>query len=221
MFYEFFVLPRFLQGSFILKCNEWWTSCLTWFQIASENWRSGLAKPEVMIPNRWPTTVSGLNQSFLKNPKHRGSMPWTRIPYWSQKYMQNEDVCAFLSNLTSSVASPICQEGQSERTFLIFAFLPNFFLFFPNFLSFFPIFPDFPLFFPDFWLIFCCQGWHSAPLDPPPMATPLDLTPLMSTAQTCTLEMSPLTFLSPLNPIHGDHTSHPITKIPFLWYCFA
>ena len=29
----------------------------------------------------------------------------------------------------SGVASPLCQEGQSERTFLIFPFLPNFFSF--------------------------------------------------------------------------------------------
>ena len=34
---------------------------------------------------------------------------------------------------TSSVASPICQEGQSEITFPIFAFSSGFFLFFPNF----------------------------------------------------------------------------------------
>ena len=58
--------------------------------------------------------------------------------------------------ITSSIASPICQEGQSERTFPIFAFSCN--------CSFFPIFPDFPLFFPDFWQIFHCQGGHSTPL---------------------------------------------------------
>ena len=39
-------------------------------------------------------------------------------------------------------------------------FLP----FLPNFSSFFP---DFPPLFPDFWQMFHCQGWHSAPLDPP------------------------------------------------------
>ena len=33
----------------------------------------------------------------------------------------------------SSVASPICQEGQSERTFPILAFSSRFFLFFPDF----------------------------------------------------------------------------------------
>ena len=42
----------------------------------------------------------------------------------------------------SSVASPICQEGQSENR--------------PDFGLFFPIFPD-------FWQIFRCQGGHSAP----------------------------------------------------------
>ena len=70
----------------------------------------------------------------------------------------------------SSVASPICQEGQSERNFPIFAFSSRFFLFFPNFSWFFPDFSWFsPRFFPDFhdfWQFFPCQGWHSAPLPP-------------------------------------------------------
>ena len=44
---------------------------------------------------------------------------------------------------TSSVASPICQEGQSERTFPIFAFSSQFFLFFPNFPDFFLNFGNF------------------------------------------------------------------------------
>ena len=36
---------------------------------------------------------------------------------------------------TSSVASPICQEGQSERNFPIFAFSSRIFLFFPEFFA--------------------------------------------------------------------------------------
>ena len=40
----------------------------------------------------------------------------------------------------SSIASPVCQEGQSERTFLIFPF------------SIFPLFPIFSLFFSPFSL---------------------------------------------------------------------
>ena len=59
--------------------------------------------------------------------------------------------------LHSSVASPICQEGQSETTFPIFAFSSRFFLFFPEF------FPSFP----NFWQVFRCQGWHSASPLPP------------------------------------------------------
>ena len=43
----------------------------------------------------------------------------------------------------TSVASPICQEGQRERTFLRFAFSSQFFLFFSRFS---PLFPDFSLF---------------------------------------------------------------------------
>ena len=50
-----------------------------------------------------------------------------------------------------------------------YRFLP----FLPDFSSFFLIFRDFPPLFPDFWQIFRCQGWHSAPLDPP-VAMPLD-----------------------------------------------
>ena len=45
--------------------------------------------------------------------------------------------------LISSVASPICQDGQSERTFLIFAFSSRFSSFFPDFPLFFPIFDNF------------------------------------------------------------------------------
>ena len=51
-------------------------------------------------------------------------------------------------NVSSSVASPICQEGQSEWTFPILPFLPNFSFFsqfFPDFLLFFPIFGNFSL----------------------------------------------------------------------------
>ena len=39
----------------------------------------------------------------------------------------------------SSVASPICQEGQSKRTLLIFCLFYRFFLFFPNFGKFFAV----------------------------------------------------------------------------------
>ena len=60
----------------------------------------------------------------------------------------------------SSVASPICQEGQSERNFLIFAFSSRFFLIF---FWFFLIFSRFFLIFSRVLAIFCCQWWHSAP----------------------------------------------------------
>ena len=69
----------------------------------------------------------------------------------------------FATSLNSSVASPICQEGQSERTFPIFAFSSRFFLFFPDFSWFSPIFGNFSL-----------SGVALCPLDPP-VATPLSL----------------------------------------------
>ena len=68
----------------------------------------------------------------------------------------------FLSFPSSSVASPICQEGQSKRTFLISPFFPDLFSDF---------FRDFLPLFPDFWKIFRCQGGTLPPW--PPMATPL------------------------------------------------
>ena len=45
--------------------------------------------------------------------------------------------------ITSSVASPVCQEGHFERTFSTFAFSSRFFLFFPDFSWFFPSFSRF------------------------------------------------------------------------------
>ena len=61
----------------------------------------------------------------------------------------------------SSVASPVCQEGQSERTFPIFAFSSRFFLSFPIFSLFFQIFGK-----------FFTVGVALCSLDPP-VATPL------------------------------------------------
>ena len=52
-----------------------------------------------------------------------------------------------------SVASPICQEGQSERTFSIFLF--------------FPIFPEFCPPFSRFLANFLLSGVYSASIDPP------------------------------------------------------
>ena len=66
----------------------------------------------------------------------------------------------------SSVASPICQEGQSERTFPIVTFSSRFFLFFSIFSWFFLSFPNFFPLFPDFWPFFRCQGGYSGPLAP-------------------------------------------------------
>ena len=59
----------------------------------------------------------------------------------------------------SSIASPICQEGQSERNFPIFDFSSRFFLFFV-------IFPEFFLIFPDFWHFFAVRGGTLPPLPP-------------------------------------------------------
>ena len=66
--------------------------------------------------------------------------------------------------IIGSVASPICQEGQSEiRTVRSFAFSSRFFLFFP------PIFPDVPpLFWHQVFFFFSrLSGVARGPLPPP------------------------------------------------------
>ena len=90
--------------------------------------------------------------------------------------------------IVSGVASPLCQEGQSKRTFLIFAFPSRFFLFFPifslssrnvpDFSQFLPLFPSFSPLFPDFFplfpifgIVFRCQGGHAAHCPPTGYAT--------------------------------------------------
>ena len=52
--------------------------------------------------------------------------------------------------MSSSVASPICQERQSKEPSRFWPFLPDF--------------SSFSRFFPDFWQFFRCQGGHCAPL---------------------------------------------------------
>ena len=65
----------------------------------------------------------------------------------------------------SSVASPICQEGKSERTFPVFASSCPFFFFFPLFHDFFLIFSNFlPLFLLIFGQFFCVHGHSASPL---------------------------------------------------------
>ena len=75
---------------------------------------------------------------------------------------------AFHSRLCTrqcSVYGPICQEGQSERTFPVFAVSSRFFLFSPIFPLFF-LSPDFV----RFWAIFFAHGQGAlCPL--PPLAT--------------------------------------------------
>ena len=63
----------------------------------------------------------------------------------------------------SSIASPICQEGQSERNFQIFTFSSRFFVIFPRF---FLIFFRFPA-------IFSLSGVALCPPLATPVATPL------------------------------------------------
>ena len=70
-------------------------------------------------------------------------------------------VLIYAKGTLSSAASPIYQEGQSERTFLILTFSSWYLLFFPDRP---PLFP----FFQIFGKFFNCQEGHSAPPPPPP-----------------------------------------------------
>ena len=79
--------------------------------------------------------------------------------------------------ITSCVASPVCQEGQSERTFPIFAFSSRFFLFFP-------IFHGFSLFFPIFGKFFAVRGGTLPPWPPSGYTTVITLTVLLWVMQS-------------------------------------
>ena len=131
-------------------------------------------------------------------------------------------MCWFLQ-ACSSVASPICQEGQSERTFLIFPFLPDIF----------PLFPDFSLFFLIFGKFFAVMGrlyprW-------PPVATPLQARPYRSTPKLTRISLmwnyDPASqiflpkgypFHWPTKNTHPFHIplAHTTTKTWFFTNCF-
>ena len=104
--------------------------------------------------------------ALLKNIYHKFGQHWhQKCPSIHQCW----DVLASgtwgWSPVYSSIASPICQEGQSEKTFPIF----------PLFLNFFPLFSNFSWFSPSFsWFLaifFCCQGGTLPPLTPSGYAT--------------------------------------------------
>ena len=99
-------------------------------------------------------------------PKNSGSVPpgdtgrWTAPPLFQSRMHASSPYStrAIIHAPTfSSVASPICQEGQSERTFPILAFSR-----FSSFL------PDFPLFFPIFGKFFAVRGATLPPWPPIP-----------------------------------------------------
>ena len=118
------------------------------------------------LSNIWPITVK-IQQNYKDgnfiNPKSvQNCPPFCHVSgtiFESQDSYSHHcclDTYWDLTLGTNSVASPICQEGQSVQNFLILAFSSRFVLFFPFFSWFFPLFPD-------FWQFFRCQGWHSAP----------------------------------------------------------
>ena len=92
--------------------------------------------------------ISKIRQKILKSWSNIVHMNTEKNKIWLKKkkkfysitqktYNPGESSNPCMWPTVSSVASPICQEGQSERTFPIFAFSSRFFLFF------FLIFPQF------------------------------------------------------------------------------
>ena len=105
----------------------------------------------------YPVEVTGrgmLRNGGLSNSSHRNSNS-TNYSHNANMYLP---ITMDMVSEISSVTSPICQEGQSERTFPIFAFSSRFFLFSP----------DFSLFLANFLL----SGVALCPLAPP-VAMPL------------------------------------------------
>ena len=107
--------------------------------------------------------VQSLYNSSTENLFRWGSAPWFGGSFVKGLWCKFLRGCTQFCLLPSSrVASPICQEGQSERTFPIFAFSSRL-------SSFSPIFPDFSLIFGKF---FAVRGGTLPSLDPP-VATPV------------------------------------------------
>ena len=63
-----------------------------------------------------------------------------RIKNTPHTHTKNKPTILTSTIARSSVASPICQEGQNDRTFQIFAYSSRFVLFLPNFSLFFSLF---------------------------------------------------------------------------------
>ena len=145
------------------------------------------------------------------------------IPQNCQKYIhctsllkpQNGSKIGGYGRLGSGVASPLCQEGQGEGTFPIFAFSSWFFLF-HRFFPPFPIFPDFPLFFLIFGNFLLSGG---GTLPPPAMLLGLgSKNPLFGSKRCKTLCST--TTLPPqkkINPGHGlGRSQKPLWPQPLL-----
>ena len=124
-----------------------------------------------------------------------GKSPWFPLQF----LLPRGHFCSGIGLWSSCVASPICQEGQSERTFPIYPLFPNFPLFFPIFCDVLPLFSD-------FWQIFRSQGGHSGLLTPSGYATALEA--LVSTLKNMKFTKTNknliysvhLVFVSPLVP---------------------
>ena len=84
--------------------------------------------------------------------QQRGSPWWTHFSFF-----HNKSSC-LLELWSSSLASPICQEGQSERTFPIFPFFPDF--------TSFPAFSWFSPSISQFLAILLLSRGAICPLDP-------------------------------------------------------
>ena len=103
----------------------------------------------IIVPHRFPSSVPDImSKARIGRPIHSRLFE-TKKTFITSLFMKMHWLLRQAdSSLTySSVGSPICQKGQSERIFPIFAFSSRFFLFFPTL-------RDFPPLFLDFWHFF-------------------------------------------------------------------
>ena len=144
---------------------KWFTS-ITDFKFATWHWFSWMVTllcplidwPPVLCQCQVPQRTAPATRKLLQCIHYTDSH--NRCYHWSQQ----RHVKLLITH--SSVASPICQEGQSEINFPIFPLFPDFWLFFPIFPLFPPIFSDFSWFFPSFWQFFTIRGGTLPPLPP-------------------------------------------------------
>ena len=136
----------------------WWSKLPAGHLYSTQIWvppPTCIMKRKILFDNRQVNQ----RKNSLKNKAFTKTRPTSKVNQWfSNKTGAIGKPERSKSERHGRVASPICQEGQSERTFQIFPLFPDFS---PIFLNFFPLFDG----------IFAVKGALCPP--DPPVATPL------------------------------------------------